>query len=109
MTQKEAKELTLELWRYLAEHPECATKKDAPKDIHNKVSGFNYMCPLCQLFRNEEPYCRGCPLRDAGEDCRRSRSAYDKWHTSFWNGGDNRKEAAERIVAIVSAWEPEEV
>jgi hypothetical protein len=50
MTQKEAKELTLELWRYLAEHPECYVKSMVPQDIYDKVKTLDSECPLCEVF-----------------------------------------------------------
>lgn len=31
MTKEKAKKLTLEVWRYLAEHPEIDIKQDLPK------------------------------------------------------------------------------
>jgi hypothetical protein len=36
MTKQETKELTLEVWRYLAEHPEIGTKNDLPKKEYKK-------------------------------------------------------------------------
>jgi hypothetical protein len=44
MTQKEAKEISLELWKYLAEHPECGSKENVPLnlddiDIRERAAG----------------------------------------------------------------------
>jgi hypothetical protein len=109
MTQKEAKELTLEMWRYLVEHPEYGDKFYLPRDLYLKIGNLLSQCPLCQLFQAHS--CKGCPLSAADKNCLNGQSAYMKWYTSntgSMNYLSNRKEAAERIVEIVSAWEPEE-
>jgi hypothetical protein len=104
MTQKEAKELTLELWRYLAKHPECYEKRMVPPELYGKVMNLYKRCPLCELF---ECFCRKCPLYKSGEGCLEKKgSAYHRWANSYDNYL-SRRDAAERIVEIVSAWEPE--
>jgi hypothetical protein len=104
MTQKEAKELSLELWTYLAEYPEITNKLQLPDRIYSKVKNYYNECPLCEVFFT--PPCRGCPLNRAGEKCTKVGSAWRKW---FWpgSGTKTRREEAERIVQIISAWEPE--
>jgi hypothetical protein len=67
MTRKEAKELTLELWRYLAEHPECDRKSKADPAIYVKVENLAGLCPLCELFYSIE--CVNCPLERRGSGC----------------------------------------
>jgi hypothetical protein len=106
MTQKEAKELTLELWRYLADHPECRYKQDVPEGLLKKIEGFRSHCPLCELFFIK--YCDGCPLYAKREYCLRNGSVWMKWHESLPEDRARRKRAAKRIVRIISAWEPEE-
>jgi hypothetical protein len=106
MTQKEAKELTLELWRYLAEHPECWTKAQTPQDLYKKIKGLFAECPLCEIIQGGP--CDPCPLAAAGEGCGKEGSAFDKWSYTDPEDKDARKESAELIVKIVSAWEPEE-
>jgi hypothetical protein len=107
MTQKDAKELTLELCRYLAEHPECYKKDMVPKRIYAKIRDLLCQCPLCEIFRRCDN-CEKCLLAKADEWCLNKDSAWERWHTSFYYQPDKRKKAAERIVEIVSAWEPEE-
>jgi hypothetical protein len=103
MTQKEAKELTLELWGYLAEHPECEYKEDTP--LWDKVKNLSADCPLCAMFNSLPSRCRCCPLDEAGENCGGNDSLWNMWSkTSFQ---EERKEAAMRIVEIVTEWEPE--
>jgi hypothetical protein len=104
MTQKEAKELTLELWRYLAEHPECDAKESMPRDLYKRIKPLLNKCPLCELFVGKD--CEGCPLQEADEQCAQEHSAYDIW--AFGGTDFYREEGAGRIVEIVSAWEPEE-
>jgi hypothetical protein len=108
MTQKKVKELTLELWRYLAEHPECRSKCQVPRRIYKKIWGFLADCPLCEFFNVTRDYCKKCPLCNAGESCRNSDSPWHWWFNSDFEDLAARKKAAEQIVEIVSAWEPEE-
>jgi hypothetical protein len=105
MTQKEAKELTLELWRYLAEHPECYAKIMVPPQVYEKIRDFQVECPLCEMFMYEDT-CEKCPLDKAGENCGNENGVWGKWIHS--TDETTRKAAAERIVEIVSVWEPEE-
>ncbi len=102
MTKQEAKELSLEVWRYLAEHPKISRKQNLPKEILNKVRLCIHLCPLCDLFKDNSHYgCSGCPL----ENCQ-GESYYNTW---FYAGSDNkkRKENAEKIVEAIEAWKPE--
>jgi hypothetical protein len=109
MTQHEAKELTLEVWRYLAEHPEIYRKLMLPEKLYKKIKNLPAACPLCSLFMLL--FCRdcpSCPLCKAGECCCFENSAWGRWEASSLFDTDTRKAAAERIVEIVEAWEPEE-
>jgi hypothetical protein len=108
MTRKEAKELTLELWRYLAEHPECYQKDMVPQDIYDKVKALESKCPLCEVFNKPPNYCVSCPLYKADEWCLNDGSAWYRWFRSAFDNPGERKEAANQIVKIVSAWEPED-
>jgi hypothetical protein len=107
MTQKEAKELSLEVWRYLAEHTEIRDKMFLSKALWEKIRDLRCYCPLCELFRADGP-CQGCPLDETGENCRIKGSAYRHWDQSDPDDTETRREAATRIVEIISAWEPEE-
>jgi hypothetical protein len=105
MTQKEAKELTLELWGYLAEHPECISKSQTPKRIWHRVWHLNGKCPLCHVLHTD---CTICPLGIEWGYCANEESAYRIWCNSRAEETGVRKKAALRIVEIVSKWEPEE-
>ena len=100
MTPQEAKELALEVWEYLKEHPEIR-KKGLPKGLRDKISIFFNYCPLCELFIGETyEYCPKCPLRscDLG-------SAFYDWDNSCSN--KKKMKAATKIVEILKAWEPD--
>jgi len=62
MTKQEAKELSLEVWRYLAEHPEISSKANLPEPLFDKIKVMMNQCPLCELPPKE--FCKGqkCPL-----------------------------------------------
>ena len=105
MTPKEAKELTLKVWRYLARHPKIDHKYKLPIKLYTKVANMLNTCPLCTLFYGGCVTCLGCPLRGCGLG-----SVYNDWSTSIPSklGIRVRREAAQNIVAILEAWEPEE-
>jgi hypothetical protein len=106
MTKKEAKELSLEVWQYLRDHPEISSEFRLPFAIRDKVVDFLYLCPLCALFLGNWPEegCPGCPLDI--KNCRNRESPYCKWSLTTKRG--SRREAAAEIVSIIEAWEPEE-
>jgi hypothetical protein len=96
MTQKEAKDLSLEVWRYLRDHPEIPTKSDLPDYLLEQIDGLVRACPLCEIFTSCEP----CPLTECGNDS----STY-----GLWLGADTdmeRQEAAAEIVRRIEAWKP---
>jgi hypothetical protein len=105
MAEKEAKELTVEVWSYLAKHPSIRAKCDLPSALYDKVRLLRGECPLCALFdlsaEEDCPACPACPLARAGECCSAEGSAYSDW-AARWSP----KKSAERIVEIVSAWKP---
>jgi hypothetical protein len=107
MTCKEAKELSLEVWRYLAEHPEIARKGDLPAPLWKKIMHLRCYCPLCELFFiSGSSSCPGCPLSGKDYRCESHGQPYSGWH---WAGPKAvRKEAAEEIVRRIGAWEVEE-
>jgi hypothetical protein len=105
MTQIEAKALTLEVWRYLAEHPECYKKNMLPPKLFKITARTLFReLPLCAVFLELYGRCPRCPLSKATEYCFVNDSVTDRWHFS---NKDGRKAAASRIVEIVEAWEPE--
>jgi hypothetical protein len=106
MTQREAKELTLELWGYLAKNPKVAMKGDVPKGLRDKIIGLRDRCPLCEVFRDRD--CKGCVLAGRAGFCEDWDSPWNRWRRSFLGDVAGRREAAEQLVAMVSAWAPEE-
>jgi hypothetical protein len=102
MTRGKIKEISLAVWRYLAEHPEIQKKCDLLQKLWKQIAWHRSHCPLCERY--DPKGCKGCPLYVAGEDCRKAGSAYDRWSDDDADTG-TRKEAATRIVEIVSAWE----
>ncbi len=103
LTKKEAKKITLEVWRYLWNHPELGHKAAMPKRLYKKIEDLEGDCPLCELFDNAS--CSGCPLRDLadeGGDCE------DYWDWAMAYNKSQRREAAGRIVNLVEDWETEE-
>lgn len=107
MNQKEAKERSIEFWRYMAAHPELAAKCDTPPDIFKLVSDCRASCPLCEVFfEKKSTYsstCAGCPLDAEREFC----PTYFEWKQSDTNAG--RRLAAEAIVAKIAAWTPQDI
>jgi hypothetical protein len=98
MTPEKAKSVTLEVWEYLAEHPEIVCKKDLPKELFSKIKNLKRACPLCELFLI--PNCSGCPLKQCSFG-----SPYDKWSRGITKAA--RKNNAQKIVEAVRAWELE--
>jgi hypothetical protein len=106
MTKQEAKELTLEVWRYLAEHPEIEYKMYLPDSLYEKVKFLECECPLCEMFYAPcARECSGCPLSGEGYYCSDGDQTYDRWCHAKTN--KERKEAAEEIVRRTEAWEAE--
>jgi len=107
MTDKEAKELTLEMWRYLRDHPKIKSKKDLPTELWEKVRDLSFFCPLCELYNKECDYtvrCSGCPLDYVWNNCNQRGSAYEAWICAEFNEDSRRHEAAREIVNIVRKW-----
>ena len=104
ITPQEAKELTLEVWRYLMDHPEISKKKYLPDELRKKIECCRSDCPLCELFYDKfRRYinCIQCPLKS----CLLSDTAYEQWRLSV--DPQTRQQAAAKIVALIEAWEPE--
>ena len=67
MTKKDAKELTLEVWRYLMWHPWLVEKQQIPNKIYQKIVNLKNRCPLCEVmvymvYGKKIPNCITCPL-----------------------------------------------
>ena len=97
ITAKKAKKLTLEVWRYLRDHPEICEKKDLPDNLYKKIKSFICECPLCEAFKNVP--CNNCPLKY----CETRSKVFSDWK---WAKTDKaRQQAAAKIVELVEAWE----
>lgn len=106
MTERKAKRVTLRVWKYLAKHPEIASKINLPWWLWWQIRHLRNECPLCSLFVLPSYTCsRKCPLCPAGRVCGCGHdSIYWKW--AFAVSLDTRRAAALEIVAIVKAWKP---
>ena len=101
MTQQKAKELTLEVWEYLRDHPEIYAKKLLPVELFAKIKLLKSWCPLCELFRVDGACKRRCPL-----DCLVYGSDWNLWDISSLSDNATRQQAAANIVEKVKAWKP---
>jgi hypothetical protein len=103
MTRHEAKELSLEVWRYLAEHPEINKKHDLPPHLFEKISDLFNQCPLCDYFYTHRLIifygldCSKCPL----DDCTKDGSTWGKWEGS--TDKEERQFYAQKIVDAIEA------
>jgi hypothetical protein len=95
MTKKEAKELSLEVWRYLARHPKIELKVQLPDKLYGRIRFLRHRCPLCEVFKQ----CDECPLHG----CSAGTDVYVTWVGAMTKRG--RKAAAEEIVRRIEAWE----
>lgn len=98
MTPRKAKKLSIEVWTYLSEHPECGSKDYLPIKLLKKIDKFPFECPLCALFHEDEAICPQCPLK-------RCNPGSDYW---LWGRQDfvGRKKYATKILEAIKAWEP---
>jgi uncharacterized Fe-S radical SAM superfamily protein PflX len=105
MTKQEAKELSLEVWEYMAAHPETRGKHRLPEPVFSKVKNLLSYCPLCELFRGvntPKRNCGICPLKD----CSMGSSPFLR--SFFTETNEERQAAALDIVDKIKAWEVEE-
>jgi len=100
MAGKEAKELTIEIWTYFAEHPEITKKSELPEELYSKIKNLEAGCPLCELFI--ESGCTGCPLSAARNRCASINSFYCRWVDTETQ--EERSAAAWGIVNITKEW-----
>jgi hypothetical protein len=103
MTKREAKELCLEVWGYLRDHPDVEDMEDLPQELYNLVRDLECKNPLCELFTD----CTECFLYKAGECCNGIDPAYLRWRNAPHGrkGNAKRCEAAGRMYDITKAWE----
>lgn len=97
MTKLEAKSLTLEVWQYLADHPNVQSKDYLPFNLLKQITGLKFRCPLCDIFDHR---CYFCPLKSCDEN-----SFFSWWADATI--ADERKTAALGIVKAVREWKLE--
>lgn len=98
---KEAKKLSLDVWRYLKDHPGLREKSELPRHIYNQVRDCKCECPLCSLFQKAPRPCYGCPLRS----CTIVGSPYDRWASAEEADDETRREAATEIYNTIREWD----
>jgi hypothetical protein len=94
VTKEYAKELSLEVWEYLRDHPKIDDKTDLPDEIFKKVADMDCHCPLCKYFNN---ICKDCIL----ESCHNG-SDYNGWYSA--NDEKIRALYAAKIVEKIKLW-----
>jgi hypothetical protein len=103
MTMREAKEIAIEIWTYMAEHPEIEYKDQLPEQLYSKIERLKMRCPICEVFQK----CEGCIMTKSGNRCGLDKSAVSKWEDTMTPEKAKRARAAKKIVRIISAWETE--
>lgn len=106
MTDKEAKELSIEIWQYLYDHPDIYHKKDLPESIFNQIKDIVNFCPLCFVrMKLSRWVCIACPISMANKSCFIANSYYRKWERANVNRKRKRKKYAGKILNIIKDWE----
>ena len=102
MTKSEAKKLSLEVWRYLRDHPEIVSKIGLPSGLYVKIQPLIARCPLCEVL---DQNCELCPLGDCALG-----SPFELWSDAVGDDNDDdiRATEAAKIVSLIEAWEVEE-
>ena len=102
-TLQAAKDLSLEVWRYLAKHPEIVHKIGLPRGLYQKIMELRCECPICEVLEN----CVECPLGGVlggvSYWCLAAGHPFERWLHATTN--KERQEAAEEIVRLIEAWE----
>lgn len=98
LTKLEAIDISLKLWRDLAEN---GYKHKDESEYYSLVEGMSGGCALCEYIENYNPIddsCRHCPLWDtkAGTDCTDRGQPFDDWEIAI--DREDRKEHASRLV-----------
>lgn len=96
-TEQEAKEITIEVFSYLADHPEIEAKSDLPNRLFKKLAVSKYLCRLCDIYTDDD--CKKCPLETKIGTC--------GYYCDFIlaKTPEERTAAANKIVELVKAWE----
>lgn len=113
ISAEEAKEWSIKVWEYLAEHPDVADKGEIPFEIWTVVENMLNRCPLCEwrnsmrYFKRGINFCENCPLAAAKERCTSRASAWGLWMDALSNTA--RETSAKRILEIVTEWDTEKM
>ena len=99
MTTKEAKQITLKVWRYIATHSRIESKLGLPEDLLVLIRHLTNRCPLCEVLIH---HCMDCPLALCMSTEEGNPGLYRVWREA--GTGLERKKAAKAIVAKVKAW-----
>lgn len=123
-SRAKAKEECLTVWGYLRDNPNVRSKLTLPDDMYNIIRRYPNHCPLCAVFmdinstlKESIKDCGACPLVinidgsktscTIGTRNRVNKHPYNRWLASM--SEDARRQAAADILALVEAWNPEEV
>jgi hypothetical protein len=102
MQKAEAKRLSLEVWRYLRDHPDIGYKGDLPNVLWDQIRDFRACCPLCQYDEVEgDSDCMLCPLYFYDNKC--AGGEYSTWSSCLSDRG--RRESAAKIVELIEDWD----
>ncbi len=103
VTKQEAKDIIVETYTHLAEHPEIRSKLELPESRVEELRQFKGHCPLCELFWTPGYGCTDCPLKEAGEMCKDKGSAFNLWVNS--PDSEIRSQSAQKIADIAKEWD----
>jgi hypothetical protein len=107
MTAEQAKSLSLEIWRYLAEHTEVRSKRELPFPLYAKINGMCGKCPMCEYnLKQKWGSCNDCPIGAAGYRCAiDGKSLWFLWTFTSPDKVEIRKEAALKIIELIENWD----
>ena len=111
LTRKRAKELSIEKWEILYNHPklhdynyESYLEENHPK-LWNVIKNHNSDCSLCELYYNTgvNEYCNlECPLMLDVRGCLSKNAYWRKW--AWARTPKTRKKYAGLILQIIKDW-----
>ena len=106
LTRKRARELSIEKWEWLYDHPSKIDFYDLPEELQIKLWDFSAKCPLCELYVNSSSYgkCKNkCPFVQAKQICSAEGSHYSIWLVPS-TSSKTRKKYAGLILQIIKDW-----
>lgn len=122
-SKQKAKKIGIELWQYLADHPDIGSKcwiKDA--ELQTRINRYLCSCPLCEFYNNSETgqmTCVGCPLAAKYGPCSEANPHIQQQPYMLWAGlasrerrtlGDTynmRRKNALKILDVMKGWDVE--